>query len=151
MRAGSRALALRSDKGVDLRSRRNRPLNNRFANLARALAVIEPATVLDGEIIVLDEDGRPSFNLLQNYQTSSRSILYHVFDLLVYHGRSLLQVPLHKRREILRDIALRGTGDPIRLSPIFDAAASDLVAAAQEQRIEGIIAKRVNSVYEPGR
>ena len=82
-----------------------------------------------------------------NLISDERKTLFLRFD----HAGGLLQVPLHKRREILHHLALRGAGDPIRLSPTFDTKASDLVAAAKEQRIEGFIAKLVDNVYEPGR
>ena len=146
---GYRAEAIRSANGVQLLSRRNNDLSRRFPRIAKACEALEPETIVDGEIVALDERGRPSFNLLQNYQTTTRPILYYVFDLLAYRGRSLLKVPLRDRRKLLES-ALQGVEDPVRLLGALEASPQDLVAAAKEQGIEGFVAKRLNSVYETG-
>jgi bifunctional non-homologous end joining protein LigD len=86
---------------------------------------------------------------LQNYQTTTQPILYYVFDVLVYRGRSLLKLPLRERRQVL-NAALKDVQDPVRLLGALQASPRDLVAAAKQEGIEGFVAKRLSSVYEPG-
>jgi bifunctional non-homologous end joining protein LigD len=107
-------------------------------------------TVLDGEIVAFDESGRPSFNILQNYQTTSQPLVYYAFDVLVYRGRSMLGPPLEQRRKALIEYVLPALVPPVRFSESLNAGADDLVRAATEQGLEGIVAKRRDSVYEPG-
>ena len=87
---GYRALAIRDAK-LRLLSRRNNSLNTRFATVAKALEAIEPGTILDGEVVAVDAQGRPSFNVLQNYR-QGKPVFYYAFDLLAYRllvkGRS---------------------------------------------------------------
>lgn len=106
--------------------------------------------IIDGEIVALDEKGRPSFNLLQNRQASDAPVFFYAFDLLAYRERSLAGLPL-KTRRALRARALQGVSDPIRVSQILDAEPVELTAAAREQGLEGIVAKRLNSTYESGK
>ncbi len=146
---GYRALALRTKDGVRLLSRRNNSLNDRFPRVAEACAFLPRDTIVDGEIVALDERSRPSFNLLQNYQTSERPIVYYVFDLLAVRGKSLLAVPLRDRRTLLEE-TLAGAQDPVRLLGTLQAAPAQLIEAAERERLEGFVAKRLNSVYEPG-
>jgi bifunctional non-homologous end joining protein LigD len=146
---GYRALALKKDS-VMLLSRNNNTLNGRFQEISRAFEKLENGTMIDGEIVALDDQGRPAFNLLQNYQTSTQPIVFYAFDLLAYRGKSLLDLPLKERRDLLVNSALARVSEPIRFSETLQAKASDLVAAAKEQELEGIVAKRMNSPYEPG-
>jgi bifunctional non-homologous end joining protein LigD len=143
---GYRAVAVRADSRLRLLSRRNNLLNARFANVAAALDALEDGTMVDGEIVALDESGRPSFNLLQN---GGGANVFYAFDLLAWKGKSLLGLPLEQRRTLLGQ-ALAGLGDPVRLSETLDADPDALIAAARAQGLEGLIAKRANSIYEPG-
>jgi bifunctional non-homologous end joining protein LigD len=147
---GYRALAIRTSDRIQLLSRRNNLMNSRFPTISTALEEVEPGTILDGEIVALNENGLPSFNTLQNHQTAKTPILYYVFDVLASRGKSLLSVALEHRREVLEAIAANFS-DPIRLSGSLQADPADLVAAGKEQGLEGFIAKRRGSVYEPGR
>jgi ATP-dependent DNA ligase len=61
-------------------------------------------TVVDGELVALGPDGRPDFNLLQNFRSAESRILYYAFDILVHEGRSLIQLPLSERRAILSSV-----------------------------------------------
>lgn len=144
---GYRALALKARGEVELLSRNNLKLNGRFPKIAKALQSLEDGTILDGEIVALDENGRPVFNALQNYQRTSRPIFYYVFDVLELGGSSLLKLPLRERRARLDRLKLR---DPVRVSGVLEASAADVVRAARAQGLEGIIAKKANSIYEPG-
>lgn len=147
---GYRALALKKNGEVTLISRNNRVLNRRFPKIATALATLEADTMIDGEIVALDRQGRPSFNLLQNYQRSEHPLYYYVFDLLALRGKSLLHLTLRQRREILEQIGIGRIGDPIRISEALHASAEELVRTAREQKLEGLVAKRLDSIYQPG-
>jgi ATP-dependent DNA ligase len=108
-------------------------------------------TVIDGEVVALGESGRPSFNLLQNYGSAGAPLIYYVFDVLVLNGRNLMSEPLVRRREILRDEVLSKLGEPIRESPVLNASLRDLITAVRAQGLEGLVAKRLESPYEPGK
>jgi bifunctional non-homologous end joining protein LigD len=145
---GYRCLSLREGKGVKLFSRNRNLLNHRFPNIVQALLKLEPGTMLDGEIVALDESGRPSFNILQNYQPTEEQICYYVFDLLIHDGKSLLRMPFEQRRDLLQRVVAPFLG-PVRLSENF-AGPKDIIRAAQQLGLEGVVAKKKGSLYEPG-
>jgi ATP-dependent DNA ligase len=103
--------------------------------------------------VALDENGRPSFNLVQHRRSKASVIQYYVFDLIIYQGKSLLNVPLDGRRRMLVEALgnIAGGDGPIRLSEVFTGDPADLVAAAKDLGFEGIVAKRKDSLYEPGK
>jgi DNA ligase D-like protein (predicted ligase) len=147
---GYRCLAGRDAKGVILWSRRANVFTTQFPRITRACENLQPDTLIDGEIVAIDDSGRPSFNLLQHHRSKASAIQFYAFDILIDRGRSLLEVPLKTRRELL-NTALSAIGDPIRLSGAFETAPTDLLRAAKEHSLEGIIAKRKDSLYEPGK
>ncbi|MGA2114861.1 MAG: non-homologous end-joining DNA ligase [Bryobacteraceae bacterium] len=148
---GYRALAIKSAGKVRLRSRNDKDFNARYPAVVNALAAMPDETVTDGEVVALDAEGRPSFHALQNHGASQVPIVYHVFDLLVLGGRDVMSEPLTARRELLQARILPALAEPIRESPVLDASLSDLVAAVRAQGLEGLVAKRLDSRYEPGR
>ena len=91
---GYRALAVKSGTGVALFSRRRKSLNSQFPYIVEALADLPAGTVVDGEVVAIDESGRPNFNLLQNFRAEASRIQYYVFDLLCWKDRDLTRVPL---------------------------------------------------------
>ena len=101
---GYRALAVRSRTKVSLYSRRKKSFNSQYPYLVEALSDLPDGTVVDGEIVCLDDSGRPNFNLLQHFRTQASRIHYFVFDLLLCEGRDLTDLPLSKRRELLREL-----------------------------------------------
>ena len=105
--------------------------------------------MVDGEVVALDRDGRPSFNALQN-GAAGATIVYYVFDVMVLDGRNVMGETLARRRDLLTREVLPLLADPVREAPRFDAALSDLIAAVRAQGLEGLVAKRLDSVYEPG-
>jgi bifunctional non-homologous end joining protein LigD len=107
-------------------------------------------TVIDGEIVALDEDGRPSFNTLQNHGPASLPLHFFIFDLLILQGRDVMAEPLVKRRELIEKHVLPNLADPIRYSPILEATLAHLIRSVKEQGLEGLVAKRRDSKYEPG-
>jgi bifunctional non-homologous end joining protein LigD len=147
---GYRAIAFKTDGKVQLRSRNNNDFAGRYPAVVKALAPLPNETVIDGEVLALDESGRPSFNTLQNYGSSSVPIFYFVFDLLILAGRDLRSERLDTRRELLRTKILSKLNEPIRYSAELNADLSDLIRSAREQGLEGLVAKRRSSVYEPG-
>jgi ATP-dependent DNA ligase len=112
---GYRCLVGESSNKVRLWSRRGNTFTKQFPPIAQACNGLEPDTLIDGEIVAVDNDGRVSFNLLQHHRSKAQAIQYYAFDLLVYKGRSLTGVPLQTRRQLLKE-ALSAVGDPIRLS-----------------------------------
>ena len=147
---GYRTLAMKKRGVVTLFSRRGNNMNGPFPSIARALSFLPDDTIVDGELVVLDEDGRPSFNSLQHSRFTADALYFYAFDLVAYQGRDLRKLPLLERRSLLEGYALKRMRDPVRLSSIFDATASELVGAAKRAGLEGVIAKRAESRYESG-
>ena len=85
---GYRCLAGRDPTGVALWSRRGNLFTTQFSHIAQASECLPPGTIVDGEIVALDENGRVSFNLLQHHRSKAQALLYYVFDVLIYRGRS---------------------------------------------------------------
>jgi len=147
---GYRALGIRSDRGVRLLSRRNNSFNRQYPLIVEALSELPEETVVDGEIVALDPSGFPNFNLLQNYRSEASRIHFFIFDLLVYKGRDLTRVPLIERRELLGAL-LKFNSGRIRITNFLEASAADMLHAVRQQGLEGIIGKRKDSLYEPGK
>jgi bifunctional non-homologous end joining protein LigD len=118
--------------------------------IVRALASLPSETVIDGEVVALDESGRPSFNILQNYGSSKGPLLYYVFDVLILSGRNVMGMPLSARRDLLDRHILSKLGEPIRESPELRAGLKDLAASVRALGFEGLVAKRRDSRYERG-
>jgi DNA ligase D-like protein (predicted ligase) len=148
---GYRCLAGRDAKGVTLWSRRENLFTKQFPHIAQACERLSPNTLIDGEIVALDERGRVSFNLLQHRRSKAHALVFYAFDVLIYRGRSVLNVPLYFRREVLHRIFEDTKAAPIGLSENIEAAPTDLVRVAKEFGFEGIVAKRKDSYYESGK
>jgi DNA ligase D-like protein (predicted ligase) len=147
---GYRCLAGRDSKGVILWSRRGNLFTTQFPRIARGFENLQVDALIDGEIVAIDDSGRPSFNLLQHHRSKASAIQFYAFDVLIYRGRSLLGVPLETRRKLLNE-ALSAVTDPVRMSEAFETALANLVQTAKEQSLEGIIAKQKISLYESGK
>ncbi|MGH3039200.1 MAG: DNA ligase D [Gaiellaceae bacterium] len=145
---GYRALASVTGGDVKLASRKGNDLTNRFAEVARAIsrAAKSPDCVLDGEVCALDEHGRSSFSVMQQ---GSGPFVYYAFDVLEVDGEPVIDLRLTERRRRLASLLDR-RGDTVRLSEAFDDGDA-LYAAAVEQGLEGVIAKKADSRYLPGR
>jgi DNA ligase D-like protein (predicted ligase) len=146
---GYRAIAVKSENKVRLFSRRQKSFNQQYPYIVEALVDLPEGTVIDGEIVALDDSARPQFNLLQNYRSEARRIRYFVFDLLCYQNRDTTSLPLVERRELLR--TLKFQSPRIQVLDYLETSAANMVAAAKEQGLEGVIAKRRDSLYQPGR
>lgn len=145
---GYRAIVTIAAREARLLSRNGNDLSERFAPLARAVvqAVRSPSAVLDAEVCALDEQGRSSFSLLQRGEGDLTLV---VFDLLELDGEPLVHEPLRRRREALA-IAVPSDQGGVIVSPAFDDGEA-LLRVAAEQGLEGVIAKRLDSRYQPGR
>lgn len=148
---GYRAIAFRRNGDVRLRSRNDHDFNNRYPAVVKALEQLPDNTVIDGEIVAFDQEGRPSFNALQNYGSSPAAVVYYVFDVVVLSGNDLRREPLHKRRELLEKKVLPKLPEPVRYSAPLDAELPVLIQSVKAHGFEGLVAKRRNSVYESGR
>lgn len=156
---GTRCLAFIDEKGHRLRNRRRVAMNDRYPDL-EFLGKLPPGTVLDGEIVVLQE-GKPVFNLLQSREQArtphrvrslahSTPATYVVFDLLYVDYQSIMNEPLSTRREML-EVLVKGVGNPqLIISTGVVGAGKAFFAEACRQNLEGVIAKRLNSRYLPG-
>jgi len=147
---GYRALAFKDGKNVRLVSRNKNAFD--YPPLLEALKKL-PAehVILDGEIAALDEKGRSSFQLLQLFKSSEGiPLVYYVFDLLFLGGKDLRKEPLSARRKLLARV-LKNRPEKIRLSDELRGTKDELLRVAQEFGLEGLVAKKPNSVYESGR
>jgi bifunctional non-homologous end joining protein LigD len=150
---GIRACAVKDGNKISLISRNGNELRSRFPEVADAIKGLDvEECVIDGEVVALDEKGRSSFQLLQALEMEGRKspICFYVFDLLQLDGKSLLQLPLIQRKELLAKVC-EGTRDPIRYSGEIGSDAKLLLAEVKRRGLEGLIGKLRNSVYEPGR
>jgi bifunctional non-homologous end joining protein LigD len=146
---GYRAIGVKSSRETILYSRNHKNFNKRFPQIADALGDLPAETVIDGEVVALDESGRPDFHRLQHFTAERTRIHYFVFDLLVLKQRDLTHLPLTERRKLLKSIKL--ASGRIRISEQFDIPAADMVSAVRQQGLEGVVAKRKDSLYEPGK
>jgi ATP-dependent DNA ligase len=96
------------------------------------------------------ESGRPSFNRLQNFSANANAITFFAFDLLMWNGENLQMQSLEKRRALLRRKAMPKMPNA-RFSESFHVKADQMISAVRSQGLEGVVAKRRNSIYEPGR
>jgi bifunctional non-homologous end joining protein LigD len=147
---GYRAVGVKSDSGVNLFSRRRKLFNHQYPYLVEALSDLTEGTVVDGEIVALDESGRPNFNLLQSFRSEASRIHYFIFDMLICDNRDLTKLPLSERRELMKSI-LKLRTPRLRIADQFEASGNDMLAAVRQQRLEGVIGKRKDSFYEPGK
>lgn len=132
-------LRLQSTKGLDVTDR-----YPELAPLPGALAV--PDAVLDGELVVLDDDGRPRFELIQRHE---RQVMFFVFDLLHLAGHDTIGLPYENRRALLAQSLESGSNWSVPEHRIGDGAA--LLAATAAGGLEGVMAKRLGSTYQPGK
>jgi ATP-dependent DNA ligase len=145
---GYRLEVIRANGKTTLYSRRRNILNQKFPYIASALNSLPEDTVIDGELVALGPDGKPSFNLLQNFRAAEEHILYYAFDVLVNKGRDLTSLPLSERRKILQSLIV--PGKHLALSEVSNQSASEILQFVRTHGLEGVIAKRADSVYQPG-
>ena len=147
---GYRCLVGKDHSAVKLWSRRGNLFNQDFPGLARACAALPADTLVDGEVIALDQQGRISFNLLQHRRSQASAIRFYAFDLLVYKGHSTINLEISERHDLLAQALANVDGD-VQLMQRFETVPAELIRAAKRLGFEGIIAKRRDSLYEPGK
>jgi len=146
---GFRLEAVKKNGATTLFSRRGNILDRKFHYIATALQKLPDNTVLDGELVALDSKGKTDFGLLQNFRSAESKIHYYVFDLLVLKGKDVSQLPLNERRALFAKIIPRN--DHISESAVEHRSYAKLLKFVKQHGLEGIIAKRSDSPYEPGK
>ncbi len=158
---GFRLIALKSNEKVNLIYRSGRDATERYPEIARALAALPyPGVAFDGELVVLDEEGRPCFQDLQQRAQLVRRrdiarasvecpAVFYVFDLIHYGGFDLRGLPLLERKRLLAGLLPRH--GPLRFTPHFEQRGEDLYREATKLGFEGIVAKRADTPYRSGR
>ncbi|TMD67270.1 MAG: hypothetical protein E6I84_03880, partial [Chloroflexi bacterium] len=146
---GIRLVSFIDDGKVSLQTRAGRTVDAEYPQLQAISRLVNARqAVLDGEVVVLDEEGRPSFQLLQNRGTESRPMQYLVFDIVYFDGQRLFKVPLEDRKRLLRDVVRDAA--VLRYSDHVLGQGKAFFKAAQQKRLEGIVAKLRDSAYQPG-
>ena len=147
---GYRALAYLNKGKVSLTSRNNKSFDEKFYAIHQALQKLKLNAVLDGEIIVADDDGLADFGRLQNWRSEADgTLLFYVFDILWLDGRSLMDLPLIERRVILESVLPRNNST-ILISEAFQAKGTTFFKTAEKMKLEGIMAKKADSQYFSG-
>jgi DNA ligase D-like protein (predicted ligase) len=146
---GYRAEAATAGSAVRLYSRRANDLTADYPSVVRALSKLQAQSLLmDGEIVALDGDGRPSFQALQHRAGRGFHVMYFAFDLLSRNGRDLRRLPLEKRKAQLAAVLM---GSDVRVSESLEGDPDAIVEAIRAMKLEGVIAKRRGSHYRSGR
>ncbi len=156
---GVRVIVDCTDDGVRLWSRNGLDLTETFADLGERIAV-DSGTVLDGEVVAFDAKGRPDFGLLQQrlgvtapnaVQRLSKSVPVHlmVFDILRLDGHPVIKLPYRERRDLLERTMTESQS--VHVPPAFESDAETALAQSLSHGLEGIVAKRVDAPYVPGK
>ncbi|RZJ89937.1 MAG: DNA ligase D [Chryseobacterium sp.] len=147
---GYRALTFKNEKNTSLLSRNEKSFADKFYPVMDALEEWDDQMVVDGEVVAMDKDGLPSFNILQNWKSEEDGQLqYYIFDILWYKGKNLMGLPLTERKSILEAIIPKDH-PTIKLSDSLNVAGTTLFKQVSKMGLEGIMAKRSNSRYVPG-
>jgi bifunctional non-homologous end joining protein LigD len=147
---GYRAIAFKTAGRIHLRSRNNNDFTGRYPSVLAGLAHLPDETVIDGEIVALDDDGRPSFGALQNYNGSKTPLVYFIFDVIVLNGRDVKHEKLEARRLLLEREVVPALAEPVRYAGELNASLRDLIHSVKAHGLEGLVAKRRDSTYQPG-
>jgi bifunctional non-homologous end joining protein LigD len=149
---GYRALAFKAGKEARLISRNRTNFDNDYPQLIDALrSLTARQATIDGEITALDDEGKSSFQLLQSYGKAKHTpIVYYAFDLLFFNGTDLRSRSLIERRKLLATL-LKKAPPNIRFSEELRGTKEELVHVARQFQLEGLMAKKPDSLYEAGR
>lgn len=146
---GYRAVAELGGADVKLYSRNGLSFINLYSPVTIALSKLKIQAVLDGEIVVFNKQGKPDFQQLQQYN-GSLPIAYYVFDCLMFNGKSLMNLPLLQRKKILKSI-IPADQPIIKYSDHVLEDGNLFFKHVKEHDLEGMIAKRIDSLYYPGK
>lgn len=146
---GYRTIAEVDHGAVKIYSRNGSSFNERFPEIAEALKKIRGRAVLDGEVVALDDNGEPRFQWLQDREKNKRGeVVYYIFDILFLNGKNLQDLPLRKRKTILKDWLPRLPN--IVYGDHVEEFGKAFFAQAAKRNLEGIMAKDANSHYLQG-
>src|SRR6266566_1140057 len=144
----------RIDRGrVSVWSRNGKDWTEKFQNVVEAVKSLKASAMLDGEIVIVDAQGRSSFQKLQRAmgKATTTGFAYEVFDLIYLDGFSLIQTPLKHRKELLKNLVGSNSCGVIRYSEHINGSGDEFFKHACEYGIEGIVSKLANSHYESTR
>ncbi len=148
---GYRAVADWQKKKLQLYSRNGLSFIDKYSVIADAVKTINADVVLDGEIVLLDKNGNPSFQKLQSYEDNTDlPLVYYVFDLLFLNKKDIRHLPLLERKELLKEVLAQNNNDLILYCDHIEEYGIDFFDLARKKNIEGIIAKKANSEYVCG-
>jgi bifunctional non-homologous end joining protein LigD len=145
---GYRLSAYKYQRSIKLLSRGGHDYTKRYPPIAQAIQSLDADIIVDGEAIVLNNQGKPDFDALQKFNGQHSGVLYYAFDILWLNGQNLMNLPLIKRKEILSNLVK--DNEVIKYSEHFDSGRL-LFDQVNKIGLEGIVAKRRTSVYTPGK
>lgn len=148
---GYRAVSYISTDNVDICSRNNKPFKEKFYPLLQTLQQWHINAVIDGEIVVVDENGVPDFSGLQLWRSEDDGqLFYYLFDILWLEGFSVIHLPLEERKQLLKSI-LPKNNSHIRFSETLKDGGEDAFQLAKQLHLEGVMAKKSGSIYTLGK
>jgi len=148
---GYRAVAYIKNNKVDICSRNNKSFNQKFYPLHEALEQWNINAVVDGEIVVVNEQGLPDFSGLQLWRSEADGqLFYYLFDILWLDGYSIMHLPLEERKELLKSIIPKGSSH-LRFSDIIEDNGDKAFELAKQLHLEGVMAKKSGSIYTIGK
>ncbi len=146
---GYRSIGLINKGTVQLLSRNNKSFTEKYYPITESLREWKFDAIIDGELIVLKENGSSDFEALQNWRSEADGeLVMYIFDLLWYDGKSLFNLPLTERQAILEEI-FPGNVNNIRISQSFTGNGKEFFETAGKLGLEGMIAKKASSLYTP--
>ncbi len=146
---GYRAIAEVNHSNILLYSRSGNTFNHSYPVIVEALKKQNINAIIDGEIVVLNENGEPSFQLLQHYESEpDYQIVYYVFDVLSINGTNTCDLTLIERKQLLKK--LLKNNETIRYADYIKETGVDFFEVAKSRNLEGIMAKKANSLYHVG-
>jgi bifunctional non-homologous end joining protein LigD len=146
---GYRAIGVNPKQGKPaLFSRRGKSFYRKFPDVSQALKTLPRGTVIDGEVVALDDTGRPDFHLL-THSRSSAQLRFYVFDLLFFEDKDVMALPLLERRKLLKSLTFES--EMMKLLEYFETSAAEMLDVVRQHGLEGVVGKRLGSPYEPGR
>jgi bifunctional non-homologous end joining protein LigD len=148
---GYRAVAYIKNNKVDICSRNNKSFNQKFYPLHEALQQWNINAVVDGEIVVVNEQGLPDFSGLQLWRSEADGqLFYYLFDILWLEGYSVMHLPLEERKQLLKSIIPKGSSH-LRFSDIIEDNGDKAFELAKQLHLEGVMAKKSGSIYTIGK
>lgn len=151
---GYRVLTKISDEGKDVQmiSRNGNSFNKQFAPLAEELSKVKAEVILDGEVVIENNEGVSNFQLLQNYFTTQKGTLkYYIFDILFVNGFRVNNLALHQRKELLKTFFQNHKFKNIVNTDFVVKKGEELFKKLSDQGFEGVLAKDMESRYLPGK